>query len=97
MTKQIKENIAEEKLRVLDIIKDNAMTFIFITSIVWSMVSFVIIPIKQLEYSVDAILNNHLKTIQDEQVRATVERKEQKELMIDIQKELVKLQTILEK
>lgn len=95
MSKQVKENIAEEKLRVIDIIKENATTLIFITGIVWSIVSFVVLPIKQLEFSVSTILNNHLKTIQDEQIRATIERKEQKEISIEIQKELVKLQTII--
>jgi len=91
------ENISAEKLRILDVIKENAMTFIFIAGLMWSVISFVVLPIKQLEYSVGTILNNHLKTIQDHQIIATQERKQSTEVILQIQKELIKIQVHLEK
>lgn len=92
----MKENISSEKLRILDAIKENAMSFIFIAGLMWSFISFVVLPIKQLEYSVGTILNNHLKTMESQQLILTEESKQQREIMTQIQKELIKVQVQLE-
>jgi hypothetical protein len=90
------ENLASEKIRIDKVIKENASSFLAIGGFVWLIYSLVITPIQRLEYSVGDILNNHLKTIQDEQVTATAERKSQTEQLNLLSNEITKLTTILE-
>jgi hypothetical protein len=87
---------AAEKLRVIDILKENATSVLVIGGIVWTLYSTVILPIKNLEYQVGDIINNHIKTIQDEQVIATTERKEQSDKMDKLSGEIIRLTTVLE-
>ena len=90
--KIIKENLAEEKLRVIDIIRDNAALTLTVAGFVWVIYSMVILPIKTLEFQVGNILNNHIKTIQDEQVTASAERKAQSLILQQINESIIRLQ-----
>lgn len=84
--------VAKEKLRVIDIIKENSAMVVAIGGFVWLIYSAIIIPLKELEYSVSDILNNHLKSIQDEQISATTERKEQRELIMNLNESVIRLE-----
>lgn len=88
-------NQASEKLRVIDILKENSTMVVAIGGFVWIIYSTIIIPIEHLKYQTGDIINNHLKTIQDEQITATAERKEQTAKMDKISGELIRLTTIL--
>lgn len=88
----MKENKAEEKLRVIDIIKENATMVLTIGGFMWIIYSFIILPITQLQYQVGNIINNHLKTIQDEQVSASQERKVQGIIINTLNENIVRLQ-----
>jgi hypothetical protein len=92
----MKQSNASEKLRVIDIFKENASMVIAIGGFCWIIYSSIITPIKSLEFSVGDIIGNHLKTIQDEQVTATEERKSQTEKLDKLSGELIRLTTILE-
>ena len=92
----MRENKAAEKLSVLVILKENAAMIIAIGGFIWVIYSSVILPIKNLEYQVGDILNNHLKTIQNEQVKATAERAAEADQINKANEKLVKLETILE-
>jgi hypothetical protein len=92
----MKEQVAKEKLRIIDVIKENAGMVITIGGIIWAIYSLVILPIKQLEYQVGDIINNHLKTIQDEYIVASQERKEQGEMIRELNNQIVRLQTLIE-
>lgn len=90
------QNKAEEKLRIIDTIKENASMIIIIVGVIWAIVQTIIIPLKSLEFGQNDILNNHLKTIQDEMIVATQERKVQGEKIDALNSQLVRLETILE-
>jgi len=90
------ENKAAEKLRIIDTIKENAAMCIAIGGFVWLLYSMVIMPIQALEYQVGDIIGNHLKTIQDEQVTATAERKAQSILITNTNDRLIKIETLLD-
>lgn len=90
------ENKASEALRITKIFKENIATVITIGGFMWLLFSNVVKPIQQLEYSVGDIIGNHLKTIQDEQVVATAERKAQTDKLDKLSGELIRLTTILE-
>ena len=92
----MRENKAAEKLRIIDVIKENAALVLSVGGFVWVIFQFLIIPINALTYQVGDILNNHLKTIQDEQIVATQERKEESERIKDLSEQIVRLTTILE-
>lgn len=92
----MKEQIAKEKLRIIDVIKENAGMVITIGGIIWAIYSLIILPIKQLEYQTGDIINNHLKTIQDEQIQASAERKEQGVKILELNNQIIKLQTLIE-
>lgn len=87
---------AKEKLRIIDVIKENAALAVTIGGFIWVLISMVILPIKQLEYQVGDIINNHLKTIQDEYTVASQERKEQGEMIKELTAQVIRLQTLLE-
>jgi hypothetical protein len=90
------EQIAKEKLRIVDVVKENAGMVITIVGLVWVLIQLIVLPIKALEYSTSDIINNHLKTIQDEQVIATEERKNQSEKLTELSNQIVRLQTLIE-
>lgn len=92
----VKENLAKEKLRVMDIIKENAGLVISVGGFVWLIFQFVIIPIKSMEFNMNDILNNHLKTIQTEMTTATAEREEQSKQIQMLSEQIVRLTTLIE-
>jgi hypothetical protein len=92
----MKENIAKEKLRVIDTIKENAALVISVGGFVWLIFQFIIIPLNALQYQVGDILNNHLKTIQDSETRATAEREAQGKQLTALSEQIIRLQTIME-
>ena len=92
----MKERVAEEKLRVIDIIKENAGAVISIGGFVYLIFQFLIMPVYKLQFQVANILDNHLATIQTELTVATAERKAQTEQLNVLQAQVIKLTTILE-
>lgn len=93
----MKENVAKEKLRIIDTLKENTSLVITIVGAVWVVFQFVIIPIQQMKFQVDNILDNHLKTIQDQMTIATTERTEQGKQLQALSEQIVRLSTLLEK
>lgn len=93
----MKENKAEEKLRVIDIIKENAALVFSVGGFVWIIFQFVIVPINQLQYQMGDILNNHIKTIQDNLIIATAEREAEAKQINALSEQIIRLQTIIEK
>lgn len=88
----MKENKAEEKLRIVNAIRENATSVLAIGGFVWLLYSFIIIPIKTLEFATSDIINNHLKTIQDEQMVATTERSAQTAQLNALSESIIRLQ-----
>ena len=93
----VKENIAKEKLRIIDTLKENAALVISVGGFVWLIFQFVIIPLNQLQYQVGDILNNHIKTIQDNLIIATAEREAESKQIAALSEQIVRLQTLIEK
>ena len=91
-----KENIAEEQNRVNKYFKENFLTIIFICGITWTLIQMVIIPIKQLEWEVSNDMNNHFKTIQDNEIIATQERKEESNKIDNLTAQVIRLQAIMD-
>ena len=87
---------AEEKLRILDTIRENAGMVITIGGFIWLIFSFIIIPLYKVQYDIANILDNHLATIQSELTTATAERKTQTEQLNSLSAQVIKLTTILE-
>lgn len=93
----MKENKAAEKLRIIDTIKENAALVLSVGGFVWMIFQFVIVPLNNLQYQVGDILNNHLKTIQDETTEAKTERQLQREQLQAVSEQIVRLTTLIEK
>jgi F0F1-type ATP synthase membrane subunit b/b' len=93
----MEENVAKEKLRVIDIIKENAALVISVAGFVWLVFQFLIMPVAKLQYDVGNILNNHLETIQNELTEAKTERKAQGLLLNELTSQIIKLQVLIEK
>jgi hypothetical protein len=93
----MKENVAKEKLRVIDIIKENAALIVSVGGFIWLIFQFLIIPVKQMQFQMDDVLNNHLKTIQDQMVVATEERKAQGEQLNALSEQITRLTVLIEK
>lgn len=93
----MKENIAKEKLRIIDTLKENTSLVITIIGVVWIVFQFVIIPIQEMRFQINNILDNHLKTIQDQMTAATTERELQGKQLQALSEQIVRLTTILEK
>lgn len=91
------ENNAKEKLRVIEIIKENATAIIVIVGLTWGFIQTVILPIKQIQFQMEDILNNHIKTIQDQMIIATQDRDEQGKKIDELVAQLIRLQTTIEK
>lgn len=92
----MKENRAEEKLRVIDTIKENASLVIAIGGFTWLIFQFLIIPIYRLQYQVGNILDNHLATIQTELIEAKTERDAQGKQLTALSEQIIRLATQLE-
>lgn len=93
----MRENIAKEKLRIIDVLKENTSLVITIVGITWIIFQFVIIPIQQMKFQVDNILDNHLKTIQDEMTEAKTERDAQGKQLTALSEQIIRLTTLIEK
>ena len=87
---------AEEKLRVLDIIKENVGAIISIGGFIYLLFQFVILPVYKVQYDITNILDNHLATIQTELTEAKAERELQGKQLTVLSEQLVRLQTIIE-
>ena len=87
---------AEEKLRVIDIIKENSVSFITIGGLVWVLFSYVILPIQKMQFQITNILDNHLSTIQIELTEAKVERENQGKLLTSLSEQIIRLTVELE-
>lgn len=92
----VKENIAKEKLRVIDTIKENAGLVLSVGGFVAIIFQFIIVPLNQLQYQVGDILNNHIKTIQDSEIEATSEREAQGKQLTALSEQIIRLQTLME-
>jgi hypothetical protein len=93
----MKETTASEKLRVIDIIRENAGLVITVGGFVWLIFQFLIIPIYKLQFDVGNILDNHLATIQTELTEAKAERDIQGKQLTALSEQIVRLQTLIEK
>mgnify|MGYP001446284362 CR=1 FL=1 len=87
---------AAEKLRVIDILKENATMVLAIGGFMYMIFSYVILPIKNLDYQVNDIIGNHLKTIEDEQIIATEERRQQGDALEANNIRLTRIEVLLE-
>ena len=93
----MRENLAKEKLRVTDIIKENAGMVITIGGFIFLMFQFVLLPIQETKFKIDNILDNHLSTIQQEMTEAKSERHAQTTQLNALSEQLIRLSTQLEK
>ena len=92
----MKESLAQEKFRMLDTIKENAGAVISIGGFVYLMFQFLILPIYQLQFQVDNILDNHLATIQTELTEAKAQREAQGKQLTALSEQIIRLATQLE-
>jgi len=92
----MRENKAEEKLRILETIKENAGAVISIGGFVYLVFQFIILPIYQLQFDVGNILDNHLATIQTELTEAKAERDLQGKQLTALSEQIIRLSTQLE-
>jgi len=92
----MKQENAKEKLRVIDIIKENANLVISIGGFVYLLFQFIILPVAKLQYQVTNILDNHLATIQIELTEAKAEREAQGKQLTILSEQIVRLQVIIE-
>ena len=93
----MKQNNASEKLRILDTIKENAGAVISIGGFIWLLFQFLIVPIYQLQFQMDNVLDNHLATIQTELTTAKVERESQGRQLNALSEQIIRLQVLMEK
>jgi hypothetical protein len=92
----MKENVAKEKLRVIDIIRENAALIVSVGGFVWLIFQFLIIPVREMQFQMSDVLNNHIKTIQDQMVIATAEREMQSKQLALLSEQIVRLTTLIE-
>lgn len=88
---------AAEKLRIVDVIKENAGVVISIGGFVWLIFQFLIIPVYKLQYDVSNILDNHLATIQTQMTEAKIERTAQSKQLTELMEQIVRLQEQMKK
>jgi hypothetical protein len=93
----MKENTAKEKLRVIDIIRENAALIVSVGGFVWLIFQFLIIPVKEMQFQMNDVLNNHLKTIQDNLIIATAEREAQGKQLNALSEQIARLTVLIEK
>ena len=93
----MQEDLPAEKLRVIDIIKENAGLVVSIGGFMWLIFQFVIIPIYGLQFKVNNILDNHLATIQTELTEAKSEREAQGKQLTALSEQIIRLQVEVEK
>lgn len=92
----MEENKAEEKLRIIETIKENVGMIISIGGFMWLIFQFVIIPMNRLQYQIENILDNHLATIQTELTEAKAERDMQGKQLTALSEQIIRLQTIMQ-
>lgn len=92
----VKENIAKEKLRIMDTIKENAGVVLSVGGFTWLIFQFLIIPMVRLQDAVTNILDNHLATIQIELTEAKTQRDLQGKQLTALSEQIVRLQTLME-
>jgi hypothetical protein len=92
----MKEVIAEEKLRIIDVIKENAGMVISIGGFIFLIFQFLILPMYKLQLQVQNILDNHLATIQLELTEAKTERDLQGKQLTALSEQIVRLSTLME-
>ena len=92
----MKAPIAQEKLRIIDTIKENAGMVLTIGAAVYTIFQFLILPIYSLTFKVDNILDNHLATIQTELTEAKTERDLQGKQLTALSEQIVRLQVLIE-
>ena len=93
----MKEQIAREKLTIIDTIKENASMVLSIGGFVYLIFQFVIMPVAKLQYQVGNILDNHLATIQTELTAAKAERDAQGKQLTALSEQIIRLTTKLDK
>lgn len=90
------ENRAEEKLRIVETLKENAGMILSIGGFMWMIFQFVIIPMNKMQYQINNVLDNHLATIQTELTEAKIERDFQGKQLTTLSEQIVRLQTLME-
>jgi hypothetical protein len=92
----MKEDYAKEKLRIIDTLKENVGMIISVGGFMWLIFQFVIIPMNQMSFQIENILDNHLATIQTELTEAKTERDFQGKQLTNLSEQIIRLQTIME-
>jgi len=92
----VKENIAKEKLRIIDTIKENTGLVLSVGGFIWLIFQFLIIPMVRLQDAVTNILDNHLATIQIELTEAKTERDIQGKQLTALSEQIVRLETLIQ-
>lgn len=90
------ENKAEEKLTIIETLKENIGVVISIGGFVYLIFQFLIMPVAKLQYQVGNILDNHLATIQTELIEAKTERDMQGKQLNALSEQIVRLSTQIE-
>ena len=96
MPKKMVEEQAEEKLRIIDVIKENAAMILSLGGFLWLLFSYIVSPIQSLQYQVGDILNNHMKTLQDNMVTQTTVAEEQAKQIRALSEAVVRLTVEIE-
>lgn len=92
----MKEPLAQEKLRIIDTIRENAGLVLGVGGFVWLIFQFLIIPMVRVQDAITNILDNHLATIQTELTEAKAERDLQGNQLRVLSEQIVRLQTLIE-
>ena len=92
----MKEPLAQEKLRIIDTIKENAGLVLSVGGFIYLLFQFLVIPMVRLQDAVTNILDNHLATIQVELTEAKTERDLQGKQLTALSEQIVRLQTLME-
>ena len=91
------QNKAAEKLRIVDVIKENTGLVLSIGGFIWLVFQFLILPMQEMRFQINNILDNHLATIQTELTSAKSERDKQGKQLITLSEQIIRLQILIEK
>ena len=101
-----KQANANEERNIRQVIKDNAMTLVWVAGVVFSFIMFVVIPqqetntnIALIQQSIKKIEENHLTHLQDYAEEIKEVKADQKELdaeQVELMKSIERILTILE-
>lgn len=101
-----KQANANEERNIRQVIKDNAMTLVWVAGVVFSFIMFVVIPqqetntnIALIQQSIQKIEENHLTHLQDYAEEIKEVKAEQKELdaeQVELMKSIERILIILE-